>query len=223
MSQTPLVATTGRAAGSAASRRLRAEGHIPGVLYGHGMEPVSVTVERRELRVALSGPAGANTVLDLQVDGRSYPAVVKEMQRHPVKRTVNHIDFLQVNMNEEITVSVPLRLDGEAKAVAAEGGLVDPAVDSIEVTTTPNNMPNEFVIDITDMQPGDIIRLGDVPMPNGVTANGDPEMPVVTILVMRASELESDAVPEAVEGEESAEAAAGAEGEAGGSEAAAAD
>jgi large subunit ribosomal protein L25 len=223
MSQTPLVATTGRAAGSAASRRLRAEGHIPGVLYGHGMDPVSVTVERRELRVALSGPAGANTVLDLQVDGRSYAAVVKEMQRHPVKRTVNHIDFLQVNMNEEITVSVPLRLDGEAKAVAAEGGLVDPAVDSIEVTTTPNNMPNEFVIDITDMQPGDVIRLGDVPMPRGVTANGDPEMPVVTILVMRASELESDAVPEAVEGEESAEAAAGAEGEAGGSEAAAAD
>ena len=134
-------------------------------------------------------------MLDLQVDGRSYPAVVKELQRHPIKRTVNHIDFLQVNMNEEITVSVPLRLEGEAKAVLAEGGLVDPAVDTIEVTTTPNNMPNEFVIDITDMQPGDVIRLGDVPMPNGVTATGDPDMPVVTILVMRASELETDAVP----------------------------
>ena len=224
MPQTTLVATTGRATGSAASRRLRAEGHIPGVLYGHGMDPVSVTIERRDLRVALSGPAGANTVLDLQVDGRSYPAVVKEMQRHPVRRTVNHIDFLQVNMNEEITVSVPLRLEGESKAVAAEGGLIDPSVDSIEVTTTPNNMPNEFVIDVTDMQPGDVIRLADVPMPNGVTANGDPEMPVVTILVMRASELESDAVPEAAEGEESAEGGeASAEGGAGGGEAAAAD
>ena len=209
MPQTPLVATTGRATGSAASRRLRAEGHIPGVLYGHGMAPVSVTVERRDLRLALSGPAGVNTVLDLQVDGRSYPAVVKDMQRHPVKRTVSHIDFLQVNMNEEITVSVPLRLEGEAKAVLAEGGLVDPAVDSIEVTTTPNNMPNEFVIDVTDMQPGDVIRLADVPMPNGVTANGDPDMAVVTILVMRASELESDAVPEAAEGEDGEAAAEG--------------
>jgi large subunit ribosomal protein L25 len=201
MPQTPLVATTGRATGSAAARRLRTEGHIPGVLYGHGMTPVSVTIERRELRLALSGPAGANTVLDLQVDGRSYPAVVKEMQRHPIRRTVSHIDFLQVNMNEEITVTVPLRLEGEAKAVIAENGLVDPAVDSIEVTTTPNNMPNEFVIDITDMQPGDVIRLGDVPMPAGVTANGDPDTPVVTILIMRASELESDAVPEAAEGD----------------------
>lgn len=196
MPQTTLVANTGRAIGSAASRRLRAEGHIPGVLYGRGMEPVSVVVERRDLRIALSGPAGVNTVLDLQVDGRSYPAVVKELQRHPVKRTVNHIDFLQVNMNEEISVSVPLRLEGEAKAVLAEGGLVDPAVDTIEVLTTPNNMPNEFVVDVTDMQPGDVIRLADLPMPAGVTATGDPEMAVVTILIMRASELETDAVAE---------------------------
>jgi large subunit ribosomal protein L25 len=178
------------------------------------MTPLAVTVERRDLRIALSGPAGANTVLDLQVDGRSYPAVVKEMQRHPIRRTVSHIDFLQVNMNEEITVSVPLRLEGEAKAVLAEGGLVDPAVDAIEVTTTPTNMPNEFVIDITDMQPGDVIRLSEVPMPQGVTPTGDPDMAVVTILVMRASELTSDAV----EGEESAE---GGEGEAASGEAAA--
>jgi large subunit ribosomal protein L25 len=215
MPQTPLAATSGRATGSPASRRLRAEGHIPGVLYGHGMSPISVTIERRELRLALSGPAGANTVLDLQVDGRSYPAVVKEMQRHPIRRTVNHIDFLQVNMNEEITVSVPLRLEGEAKAVAAEGGLVDPSVDSVEVTTTPNNMPNEFVVDISNMQPGDVIRLADLVMPSGVTALGDPEMPVVTILTMAASELESDAVPtETAEGEGDAEAAA--EGDASG-------
>lgn len=223
MPQTPLVANTGRATGSAASRRLRAEGHIPGVLYGHGMTPVSVTVERRDLRIALSGPAGVNTVLDLQVDGRSYPAVVKELQRHPIRRTVNHIDFLQVNMNEEITVAVPLRLEGEAKAVLAEGGLVDPAVDTIEVTTTPTNMPNEFVIDVTDMQPGDVIRLGDVPMPQGVTATGDPDTPVVTILVMRASELQSDAAPEAAEGEGAEGGEAAAEGEAAGGEAPAAD
>ena len=209
MSQTKLVATSGRPTGSAAARRLRAEGHIPGVLYGHGMSPISVTVERRELRVALSGPAGANTVLALEVDGKSYPAVVKEMQRHPIKRTVSHIDFLQVNMNEEITVSVPVRIEGEAKAVLAAGGLVDPAVDTIDVLTTPNNMPNEFVIDVTDMQLGDVIRLADVPMPAGVTATGDPEMPVVTVLQTRAAAA-------AAEGGEGAEGEGGeaAEGDA---------
>jgi large subunit ribosomal protein L25 len=208
MSQTTLTATPRTGSGSPAARRLRTEGHIPGVLYGRGMEPIKVTVERREFRLALSGPAGANTVLALQVGGTSYPAVVKEMQRHPIRRNVSHIDFLQVNMNEEITVHVPVHLQGEAKAVLADGGLVDPAVDSIEVSCTPTNMPGEFIIDVSDMQPGDVIRLADVPMPDGVTAHGDPEMAIVTILTMRATAEDeaADAAAEAAEGEAAAEA-----------------
>ena len=209
MSNTTLVATTGRATGSSASRRLRAEGHVPGVLYGHVMTPLSLTVERRDLRVALSGPAGVNTILSLTVDGASYNAVIKEMQRHPVKRTVNHVDFLQVNMNEEITVNIPLRLEGEAKAVLATGALVDPAVDTIEVVTTPNNMPDEFLIDITNMQPDQVIRLADVPMPTGVTPTGDPDMPVVTVLLTSVVSTPAGAADaaEGAEGESSDDAA----------------
>jgi large subunit ribosomal protein L25 len=197
--QTTLVAHTGRTHGSAASRRLRNEDQIPGVLYGHGMDPVSIAVGRRDLRLALSGPAGFNTVLQLDVDGKNYPAVIKDVQRHPVKRNVNHIDFLQISMTEMLTVSVPLRLEGEAKAVMAQGGLVDPAVDTIEVETTPANMPNEFVVDVSDMQPGDVIRLSSLPMPTGVTALGDPEMAIVTA-VHGVSEADSIAeVPEGTE------------------------
>jgi large subunit ribosomal protein L25 len=199
MSQTTLTATPRTGSGTPTARRLRAEGHIPGVLYGRGMDPISVTVERREFRLALSGPAGANTVLALQVGGTSYPAVVKEMQRHPIRRTVNHIDFLQVNMNEEITVHIAVRLEGESKAVSVAGGLVDAAVDSLEVSCTPTDMPNEFVIDITEMQPDTVIRLSDIPMPKGVTALGDPDMPVVTVLTT-AAEVE-EPVAEAEEGE----------------------
>jgi large subunit ribosomal protein L25 len=138
------------------------------------------------------------------------------MQRHPVKRTVSHIDFLQVSMNESITVSVPLRLEGEAKAVVAANGLVDPAVDSVDVVTTPANMPNEFVVDITEMQPGDVIRLGDLKMPAGATAVGDPEMPIVTVLSLRAEEAVATADAEAAEeaaDEAADEAAAEAAGE----------
>ncbi len=182
MSQTTLVATTGRTTGSPASRRLRNADQIPAVIYGQGMTPISIAVARRDLRLALSGPAGFNTVLSLEVDGKKFPAVVKQVQRHPVKRNVAHVDFLQVNMKEELTVSVPVRLEGEAKAVLASNGLVDPAVDTIEVVCTPDNMPNEFVIDVTNMQPGDVIRLGDLPMPKGVTATGEPEMAVVTAI-----------------------------------------
>lgn len=217
MPSTVLIANTGRETGSPSSRRLRAEEKIPGILYGHGMSPLSVTVDRRELRHAVSGGAGTNTVLDLTVDGKVYPAIIKDLQRHPVRRNVTHIDFLQVNLDEEITVSVPLRLEGEAPKVAAGNGLVDPAVDTIEVATTPRNIPNEFVIDISDMDMDTVIRLSDVPMPAGVTPTGDPESPVVTVLTMRAEVEEIEAADaELAEGQEAEDAAeAGSDGESG--------
>jgi large subunit ribosomal protein L25 len=150
-------------------------------------------------------------VLDLTVDGTVYPAIVKDLQRHPVRRSVVHVDFIQVNLDEEITVSVPLRLVGEAREVEQEGGLVDPSVDSIEVVTTPRNIPDEFVVDVSEMTMDTVIRLGDVPMPDGVTATGDPESPVVTVLTMRAEVAEI----EAADAEAAAEQEAEAEGEAG--------
>ncbi len=182
---TVLNAVTGRATGSAVARRLRTKDSIPAVLYGHGMKALTISVDRRELRLALSGPAGVNTILQLSVDGNTYPAIVKELQRHPVRRNVSHIDFLQINMSEEITVSVPVRLEGIAKAVVAEGGLVDAAVDSIELRTTPLNLPNEIVIDISDMHPHDVIHLSDIALPAGVVAVGDADLVIVTVLVLR--------------------------------------
>jgi large subunit ribosomal protein L25 len=205
---TVLVAETGRSTGSANARRMRREDHIPGVVYGQGMAPVSVTVARRDLRIALSGSAGLNTVLDLQVDGKVYPAIVKDMQRHPVRRTVAHIDFLQVNLNEEIVVAIPVRLEGEAKAVISAGGLVDPAVDTIEVSTTPRNIPDEIVIDITDMTMDTVITLGDLSFPAGVTPVAEPDLPVVTVLVTRG-EAEDEGEGDAEGGESSGDAEAG--------------
>jgi large subunit ribosomal protein L25 len=210
---TTLVANTGRPTGSAASRRLRREDKIPGVLYGHGMTPLSVTVERRELRHAVSGGSGMNTLLTLQVDGKNYPAIIKDLQRHPVRRTVTHIDFIQVSLDEQITVGVPIVLEGEAKAVLNNGGLVDPALNDLEITTTPDNIPDSIVIDITNMQPGDVIRLSDITLPANVTVSLDPETPLVTAL---AGTTAADAVSE----EETAAAAEAAEGEGEGGEAA---
>jgi large subunit ribosomal protein L25 len=210
---TVLVAETGRATGSANSRRLRREDHIPGVVYGHGMDPISISVVRRELRLALSGPAGVNTVIDLTVDGKVYPAIVKELQRHPVRRNVSHIDFIQVDLNEEILIAIPVRLEGEAKAVIDEGGLVDPAVDTIEVRTTPRSIPNEIVIDITDMTMDTVITLGDIKLPAGVTATADPETAIVTVLVTRQEELAEGEAAEGQEGAEGAEGAAGGDSE----------
>ena len=188
-----LSAETGRTTGSPSSRRLRAADRIPGILYGHGMTPVVLSVARRDLRVALSGPAGQNTILTLSVDGSSYNAVVKEMQRHPVRRNVSHIDFVQINLTEEIVMSVPVHLTGVAKQVVAAGGLVDAAVDSIEVRTTPANVPNEIVIDITDLTPESVIHLADLKLPAGVVAVGDPDMLIATVLMSRGSTADAAA------------------------------
>ena len=185
---TILQTKIGRKIGSAESRRLVATDHIPGVIYGHGMVPVKITVERRELRVALAGPAGVNTILELQVGDAKYPAIVKELQRDPVKRVVRHIDFMQISLTELITMDIPVHLTGIAKAVLSEGGLVDATVNTIQVRATASNIPNEILIDVTAMGMQDVIRLSDVVLPNGVSAVGDPGLVVVTVLETKTEE-----------------------------------
>lgn len=211
MTETVLQAETGRRAGSSDARRLRAEGKIPAVVYGHGMDPLPVSVDRRELRQALSGAAGMNTILDLTVDGTVYPSLIKDIQRHPVKRSVQHVDFIQVNLNEEIVVSIPIHLEGEAKDVSANGGLVDLAMQELQVRTTPRNIPDGVTIDVSEMTMDTVIRVEDIPLPSGVAAEADADAPVVTVLTMRTPVL--DAEEEAAEAA-AAEAAEGDEGDA---------
>jgi large subunit ribosomal protein L25 len=212
MSETVLQAEVGRRAGSSDARRLRADGKIPAVVYGHGMDPISVSVDRRELRQALSGAAGMNTILDVTVDGTVYPSLIKDIQRHPVKRSVQHIDFIQVNLNEEVVVSIPIHLEGEAKDVSANGGLVDLSMQELQVRTTPRNIPDSVIIDVSEMTMDTVIRVEDIPLPSGVVAEAEADTPVVTVLTMRtpvldAEEGAAEAAAAAGDASESAEAA----------------
>jgi len=191
MSTTVLNAATGRTTGSPASRRLRREEQIPAVVYGLGMEPISITIDRRELRRALSGPSGVNTILDLTVDGQVYPAIVKDMQRHPVRREVAHVDFLQVDLNVEFVVNIPVRLDGEAREVSRNNGLVDQQMNELAVRTTPRNIPDEIVVDISEMTVDTVIHVGDVNLPEGVTAAVDADYTVVGVTILRTGDVES--------------------------------
>jgi len=219
MSETVLTATSGRATGSANARRDRTTDSIPAVVYGLGMDPISISVERRDLRQALSGSAGMNTILDLSVDGTVYPSIIKDLQRHPVRRTVQHVDFIQINLDEEIIVSVPVRMEGHAKAVSDEGGLVDLNRQEIEIATTPRTIPDEIVVDVSGMDMDSTITIGDLELPSGVTATGEPDWTVVTVLTMRTPVLDEE---DAEAAEAAAEAAEGDEGAADGADAGAA-
>jgi large subunit ribosomal protein L25 len=216
-----LVAETGRPTGSPASRRLRATGKVPGVLYGRGAEPAPISVEWRDLRSALTTDKGLNALLTLKIGSRNTKAIVKEMQRHPVRRDVLHIDFLAVDVDKPITTDVPLVLEGEPEKVIRDDGVVEQIVNVLIVTAKPDAIPGHIAVDVSDLEIGQHITVGDLQLPADVTTEADPEETIVTAkltsLALAEEEEEEGEEGEEEEGAEGegAEGAAG-EGERGG-------
>ena len=219
-SEVRLTASPRSASGSRAAGRLRREGLVPAVVYGHGADPQSVSVVRRELRAALSTEAGSNALLDLQVDGEAVLALVKEMQRDAVRNEVTHVDFIRVSRDEAVVVEVPIHFEGEASEVTSGGGTLDQQLFNLTVTAKPGDIPSAITVDVSGMSIGDSVRVGDLSLPRGVTTDVDPEEAVAVAQVSQAAQeaealdMEAAAALEAEEGE-------AAEGE--GAEAASAD
>jgi large subunit ribosomal protein L25 len=203
-----LVAETGRPTGSPASRRLRATGKVPAVLYGRGAAPAPISVDWRDLRSALTTDKGLNALLTLKIGSRRTKAIVKEMQRHPVRRDVLHIDFLAVDVDKPITTDVPLQLEGDAEKVIREQGVVEQILNVLIVTAKPDAIPGHISIDVSDLEIGQHISVGDLQLPEGVTTETDPEETIVTAKLTRLA-LAEEEEEEGEEGEEEE----GAEGE----------
>ncbi len=193
MSRVTLQASTDREAGSRASRRLRREGSIPGVVYGAGVAPVAVAVEATAFRQAVSGERGLNTLLDLEAAGQRYVVMAREVQRHPVRGTVAHIDFQVVDPDAPVVVEVPLHLVGDAVEVRHADWEVDQQLFALELRTQPERIPTHVDVDISALRAGSSIRLGDVALPEGVAAVGDPNATVVATHVGRAAKTGASA------------------------------
>ncbi len=196
MAEITLDVETGRPVGSRPSKRLRAAGKVPAVVYGHGSEPVAVAVEWKPLRQALTTEAGLNALINLVMDGKRQLSIVKELQRDPVHQTVNHVDFLLISRDEVITVDVPLLLEGEAEAVTREDGMVDHVLFTLAITAKPVDIPNELTVDISEMTLGDTLRVGDLRLPSGVSTDVDPEEAIAIAQITRAT-IEADEIAEA--------------------------
>jgi len=211
MAEIGLVAEAGRSTGSSAAGRLRAAGKIPAVLYGHGVDPQAVAVEARALRNALSSEAGLNALLELQLEGTKHLAMAREIQRHPVRHSVMHVDFVIVRRDEIISADVNIALVGEAEQVHREDGVVDQSMFTLSVRTTPGRIPPSIEVDVSGLTIGASIRVGDLQLPEGVTTEVDPEEAVVTGQPpqVTAADLVTEAEAEAAEAAE----AAAAEGE----------
>ena len=210
MSEIVLSAETTRETGTRSSRRLRRAGRIPAAVYGLSQDPVSIDVDWPDLRRVLTTDAGVNAVIHLEFDGAKQMSIVKDIQRHPVRRDVIHVDFLRIDPKQDVTVDVPIVMVGEAKEVSDADGMVDQNLFSLTVNAAPESIPNELEIDISDLVIGDSKRVGDIALPAGVTTDVDVEETVAVGMITRST-LEAMAADEAAE-EEAAALAEGAEG-----------
>jgi large subunit ribosomal protein L25 len=208
MSEVTLIATPGREPGSRASGRLRVVGEVPAVVYGHGITPLPVSVGWRELRAALTTDAGTNALINLSVGSDTHLAVVRDMQRHPIRHDVLHIDFQVVSRDEVISMDVPIVLTGESETVEkTDGATVEQQLHTLTIKSKPGSIPNEISVDISGLEVGSTIRVSDLTLPAGVETDVDPEETVVSVMIVQVE------LPEPGEGEEAAEGEA-AEGEA---------
>ncbi len=175
MAEVILAAEVGRPIGSRAVRRLRREGKVPGVVYGHGTDPLPVAVIGRELRAALTGEAGLNQLLSLDTGSATFLTLARELQRHPVAQTVTHVDFVIVRRDEVISADVPVVLVGEAVEVHHGDGLVDQQMFSLSIRALPAAIPSSIEADVSSLTIGGQVRVSDLPLPDGVTTDVDPD------------------------------------------------
>ena len=169
--------------GSRATRRLRREGQVPGVLYGGEGDPVSFSVDGRELRAALHA---SGAVVDLVVGGTSEPAVLKDAQRHPVRGEMTHVDFVRVNLKVAIQAVVPLIVIGaEDSPGVVEGGVVDQPIREVNVEALPNEIPESIEISAAELNIGETAPLSAAIVPPGVTLLDEADLVVVSLLAPR--------------------------------------
>jgi len=214
MAEQVTLATRPRAgSGKGEARALRREGRVPAIAYGVGIDPTPVSVDALDLYHALHTVAGDNAVLRLAVEGDTHLALAREIQRHPVRREVLHVDFLAVSRTQKVQSVVPVVLEGEAPGVAA-GGVAEQATFTLNIESTPLEVPDQLVLDVSDLGVGEVRRASDVRLPAGVDLLDDPDTPLVTIVVPALDVPDTESEQERDAGEREAGGATAAEAQA---------
>ncbi len=222
MEQVTLQADPREAAGTRSARRLRRGGHVPAVVYGRNLDAQPVAVSSRDLYGVLHTEAGLNALINLDVDGKEVLTVAREIQRHPVRGDITHLDFIEVSLDVAIQADVTLELIGIPVGVREEGGIVETIETTVSIRALPTQIPSSIELDIEDLNIGDTLKIADLPAIEGVDYVDDEDRTIVSILAPRKIEEEvvvSEEDELLAEGEEAPEGAAEEEaGEAGGDE-----
>lgn len=197
--------------GKGAAHKIRASGRVPAVVYGHGIDPLTVTVDDRELFHVLHTDAGANVLVDLHVDGDSFLAMPREVQRDHLRGRFLHVDFLRIARDQKITVEVPIHLSGESHGVK-EGGVVEHHLWTLQLESFPQDVPAAVEADISSLGINESLKVSDLVAPEACTVLTSADEIVVSVVPPQVLRVEEEAAAEgeegaAAEGEEGAPAA----------------
>jgi large subunit ribosomal protein L25 len=198
MATASLKATPRSDAGTGVARKIRQTGNVPAIIYGHGREPQMLSLETREVDRLLSTISAESTVIELSVDGTTARTLIREIQRHPVKRNILHIDFQQLVAGEKVSVSVRIRFTGTADGVRNSGGILTETMHQLYVRVDPSQIPEQIEVDVTPLTIGHSIHVRDLTLPEGVVALDEPG---ATICVCTAPAAAIEEVAPVVEGE----------------------
>jgi len=196
-----VVADTRETFGKGAARKIRAAGKIPAVLYGHGTEPQHLTLPGHQVALLIRK---ANAVLDLQIDGKSQLALVKDVQKDPVRQIIEHLDLIVVRKGEKVTVDVPVHLQGEPAA----GASINQDANTVSLEVEATRIPENVVVSIEGLEEGTQVLAKDLALPTGATLITDPETLIVGITGEQAQDLGEETAAETEEATEAAEAGA---------------
>lgn len=212
MAENQLVVEVRRETGKGGARRLRRAGRIPAVIYGKGRESTPIALDgSRLLRILKRSERGLNTLLEVHSEDPEFgrrTALVKELQRHPVRGDLLHADLYEVDLQQTVEVSVPVHLVGTARGVSVSGGIVEHTLREIEVECLPGSIPDAVEVDVSALDIGDSLHVSDIPLPAGVSLRTDPSLAVVSVAAPAAEEAPVAAEAEAVEAPAEGEAAA---------------
>lgn len=204
-------------AGKGVARKIRAQGRVPAVVYGHGIDPLPISIDSRDLFHVLHTEAGVNVLVDLRVDGEHFLAMPREIQRDHIQGRFIHVDFLRIARDEKITVEVPIHLIGESHGVK-EGGVVEHHLWNLELECFPQDVPPSVVADITGLGINESLKVSDLKAPEKATVLTSPDEVVVSVVPPQVLRVEEALPPELAEGEAPAEEEGAEEGQAGSEE-----
>jgi large subunit ribosomal protein L25 len=196
MASVSLAATSRTDTGKGVARKLRAAGQVPAVIYGHARTAQPLALNAHELQLLLEKHPYQSTVIELAMDGAVAKTLIREVQRHPFKKVILHVDFQELVAGEKVTVRVPIQFTGTAEGVRNGGGIIDQIMHELEISVDPSSIPHHIVVDVTPLGIGHSIHAGEIPLPEGVTLESEADS---TVCVCAPPKVEAEPVAETEE------------------------